>query len=274
MADTQQNATESAAPDSYAGGSTQTSTGNADAVLNVSGLDQSDSQAEVRSPWREVRLFLPPDTAGPSTASRIASSDSDPKPTAAELKAAFGGALSGRNGPDAPLMTKAMREKEDARLGRVKKQYTDVRIRIRFPSRHQLEAVFPIEATINAAYDFVRSHLNAQGQKASFILYQTPPKRDLGEKDVKLKGKTFGEMGFAPQAVLMLRWEKADWNTSTSQAYLSNALLQQASPLPAPPSFEQQVNSPHAAQTSQKPTEEKATGEKKMPKWLKGLQKK
>lgn len=51
----------------------------------------------------------------------------EPKPTSAELKAAFSGHISQRNGPDAPLMTKAMREREDARLGIKKKEYSEVR---------------------------------------------------------------------------------------------------------------------------------------------------
>lgn len=59
-------------------------------------------------------------------ASRLAAAPPEAVPTGAELKAAFAGTLAGRNGPDAPLMTRAMREKEDIRLGRVKKEFKEV----------------------------------------------------------------------------------------------------------------------------------------------------
>jgi tether containing UBX domain for GLUT4 len=52
----------------------------------------------------------------------------DPKPTPAELKVAFSSHIAQKNGPDAPLMTKAMREREEARLGIKKKEYNEVRV--------------------------------------------------------------------------------------------------------------------------------------------------
>lgn len=54
-------------------------------------------------------------------------SEGEPKPTPAELKQAFSSHINQKNGPDAPLMTKAMREKEEARLGIKKKEYNEVR---------------------------------------------------------------------------------------------------------------------------------------------------
>lgn len=87
-----------------------------------------------------------------------------------------------------------------------------VRLRVRFSSRHQLEATFPITSTLPRVYAFMRASLSEQAKGKPFMLYQTPPKRDLGERDVKLRGKTLGELGLAPQAVLLVRWEDAAWN--------------------------------------------------------------
>lgn len=50
----------------------------------------------------------------------------DPRPTPAEIKEAFASHIQQRHGPDAPLMTSAMREREEARLGIKKKEYTEV----------------------------------------------------------------------------------------------------------------------------------------------------
>lgn len=83
---------------------------------------------------------------------------------------------------------------------------------MRFSSRHQLEATFAISATLPHVYGFVRASLAEHAKGKPFVLYQTPPKRDLGERDVKLRGKTLGELGLAPQAVLLVRWEDAAWN--------------------------------------------------------------
>lgn len=52
--------------------------------------------------------------------------DDEAKPTAAELKEAFSSHISQRHGPDAPLMTQAMRQREEARLGIKKKEYHEV----------------------------------------------------------------------------------------------------------------------------------------------------
>ena len=50
----------------------------------------------------------------------------DIRPTPSELKEAFSSHIAQKHGPDAPLMTKAMREREEARLGIKKKEYNEV----------------------------------------------------------------------------------------------------------------------------------------------------
>ena len=48
------------------------------------------------------------------------------EPTSAELRAAYADAIAEKHGPNAPLMTRAMREKREAALGKTKKQYDSV----------------------------------------------------------------------------------------------------------------------------------------------------
>jgi hypothetical protein len=79
---------------------------------------------QMASPWSQVNVFLPPNTAGPSHIPPPPTEE--PKPTSEELKSAFTSVIAQRNGPDAPLMTKAMREREDARLGIKKREYNEV----------------------------------------------------------------------------------------------------------------------------------------------------
>lgn len=116
-------------------------------------LPPETSQTAASSPaWPTPRVFLPP-TASTSAQPAVASSSTsstpsssasrivppvsneDPKPTAEEIKAAYASTLE-RNqragiGPDAPLMTKAMREKHEAKFdkGKTKKTYQEVRCR-------------------------------------------------------------------------------------------------------------------------------------------------
>lgn len=39
-----------------------------------------------------------------------------------------------------------------------------------------------------------------------FVLYTTPPRQDLLERDARLKGKKIGDMGWGGAAVVSLRW--------------------------------------------------------------------
>ncbi|PWN98074.1 hypothetical protein FA09DRAFT_329715 [Tilletiopsis washingtonensis] len=229
--------------------------------------------------WSAVHLYLPPSTAGPSLSERLAAQPEPPAPSSGELRAAFAGALAGRSGPDAPLMTRAMREKEDLKRNGPRKEWTQLRIRLRFPSRHHLEALFPASAPLSSLYSFLRQSVNddARAQRAKFVLYQTPPRREFAEKDAKLRGKTLLELGFAPQAVLCVKWENEAWNASSAEPPLLPELLASAEELPAPPSFAQTPTAPPQGQTLGGPAPQSAEGEKKekkMPAWLaKGLKK-
>lgn len=230
------------------------------------------ASASSSQPWSDIRVFNPPNAHGPARIPPI--QDDDPRPTASELKAAFSSHIEQRHGPDAPLMTQAMREREEARLGIRKKEYNEARIRIRFSDRTILEATLPSSVEISSLYAFLRSHLDSNYQQKSFTIYQAPPKRDFPEnpKDPKMKGKSLKELGMAPQASLNIRWEDAAMNSNTFPAPLENSLKQKAEALPTPPSFENPAGSDKSTSKSQ--SSDGGTAKKVMPKWLKGLQKK
>ncbi|PWN34184.1 uncharacterized protein FA14DRAFT_113176, partial [Meira miltonrushii] len=213
-----------------------------------------------------VKVFNPPSDAGPSRLP--ASQPEDPKPTPSELKQAFASHIEQRNGPDAPLMTSAMREREAIKNGTQKKERVETRIRIRFSDRTMLEGTFSSTDKITVVYRFLREHLATQYKAKPFTLYQTPPKRDFPEqtKDPKMQGKTLKELGLVPQASLNIRWEDVSMNSNSFPAPLEPSLKGKAENLPAPKSFEESSGSKSSG---------KSDGDKKIfPKWLKGLSKK
>ncbi|UZJ55420.1 hypothetical protein CBS101457_004740 [Exobasidium rhododendri] len=228
-----------------------------------------------RSKWVDVKVFLPPNTAGPS---RIPPplSEGEPKPTPAELKQAFSGHIAQRNGPDAPLMTKAMREREEAKLGIKKREFNEIRIRVRFSDRTALEGLFPSSTVVPTLYDFIRAHLAPTYASVPFVVYQAPPRRDLPERgDLTLQGKTIKDLGMAPQAIVNIRWSEASMNGNTFPAPLLSEILSQAEELPMPPSFDSVVSSPgQTVGESEKQGSGAGDTTKKIPKWLKSLQKK
>mgnify|MGYP000734107458 CR=1 FL=1 len=144
-----------------------------------------------------------------------------------------------RHGPDAPLMTKSMREKEEARLGKQKKTWNEViivlpavsclyadrlsniqvKIRVRFADRTQLESTFPANAQMSDIYTFVREslHPDVLSQNKKFTLFTAPPRKDYAETDPKIKGKGLAELGLVPAAVISVRWEDAALNSKYAE---------------------------------------------------------
>lgn len=230
--------------------------------------EQTNIPAIDSQPWSNVKVFNPPSGAGPSRLP--VAQQEEPKPTPSELKQAFASHIEQRNGPDAPLMTSAMREREAIRSGIQKKEKVETRIRIRFSDRTMLEATFSSTEKISIVYKFLRENLSDQYKSKLFTLYQTPPKRDFPEqtKDPKLQGKTLKELGLVPQASLNIRWEDVSMNSNSFPAPLESSLKGKAENLPAPKSFEE--SSGGTGKSSGK-----SDGEKKgIPKWLKGFSKK
>ncbi|KAL9933200.1 hypothetical protein V8E36_007918 [Tilletia maclaganii] len=232
-----------------------------------SSADASASISSTPAASPAVKVFKPANaSSGPSRTSQILSAPEEPAPSSAELKQAFAGTIAGRHGPDAPLMTKAMREREQAKYGTTKKVYTTVRIRIRFSNGTQLESAFPATSSLSPVYDFVRTSLAPEHAAKRFTLYITPPKRDLAEGDPKLKGKTLADLGLVPAAVLSIRWEDSAMNSNSHAAPLKAELLHDAQDIPTPPSFDSPASASSSAPA--KPDETKRDP-KAIPKWLK-----
>ncbi|KDN53179.1 hypothetical protein K437DRAFT_253509 [Tilletiaria anomala UBC 951] len=206
----------------------------------------------------------------------------EPKATPAELKAAFADHIQMRHGPDAPLMTKAMREKAEAMLGKQKRTWEYVKIRVRFSDRTQIESSFPSSASINEVYTFVRGAVRQDvldNKKGGFTLYTAPPCKDYVESDAKIRGKGLVELGLAPAAVLNVRWEDTAMNSNAYPAPLKAELLCSAADLPPPKPFDRPLghSSDAAGGSGSAANSGKATGQrdpKALPKWLKGFSKK
>ncbi|WFC95401.1 hypothetical protein MBRA1_002049 [Malassezia brasiliensis] len=188
------------------------------------------------------------------------------EPTSAELREAFASAIQQRNGPNAPLMTSAMRARQEAASGRVKKQYDTVRIRVRFSDRTQIEHTFPHSATINDVYTMVDSTLHEGGQ-GDYVLFQSPPKRDFPRNQIRT---TLVQLGFAPAAVLGIRWADPARNATDAPAPLRSDVAARARDMPLPPSFATQIPSvrPNASDGTSSDAQQ-AREKRKFPKWFK-----
>ncbi|WFD27890.1 hypothetical protein MNAN1_002898 [Malassezia nana] len=186
----------------------------------------------------------------------------DCEPTPDELRTAFADALRGRHSSNAPLMTRAMREKRDQELGRTKKVYEQIRIRVRFADRMQIESTFPAAATIMDVYAFVDNALVDASD--TYVLFQSPPRRDF-PRTTSTPAQTLTSLGFAPAAVLGVRWSDPSRNATDAPAPLKPELLARARDVPAPPSFAgAQVPMTRAPSLETPATE--ARGKRKLPK--------
>ncbi|KAL4399009.1 intracellular protein transport protein [Malassezia pachydermatis] len=183
------------------------------------------------------------------------------EPTSAELRAAYADAIAEKHGPNAPLMTRAMREKREAALGKTKKQYDSIRIRVRFADRTQIEQAFSPSATINDVYNFVDAVTDPH--HGTYILFQSPPRREFPRAPVAT-APTLLSLGFAPAAVLSIRWTDAAKNASHAAAPLKPDVLGQARDMPIPPTF----STPSSQSTTTSDAKD-AREKRHFPKWFK-----
>ncbi|KAG8213165.1 hypothetical protein J3R82DRAFT_11574, partial [Butyriboletus roseoflavus] len=190
-------------------------------------------------------------------------------PTAADIKAAQA-TLSARTQAliNAPLQLRATREAaESAKRDR----WPNTTIRVRFSDRTQLEKTFPSLDKIRSVYAFVRSSLRDDVKPIKFILYQSPPKRDLKVSDPKVRDLSLAELHLAPSSVLLLRFEHESLNRSDVPAPLLSTITAQATELPQPPTFGESETVPKSKTSSSPSTRSE---QKKIPKWFKaGLSK-
>ncbi|KAI0317082.1 hypothetical protein OF83DRAFT_183079 [Amylostereum chailletii] len=211
------------------------------------------------------KVFRPPTQATPQAASLP---ESYFTPTPSDLKAAQA-ALHARAEAltNAPLQTRVMREKqEQTRHAR----WPNTTICVKFPDRTQLEQSFPSTNKIRTIYAFVRNLLREDVKPIKFVLYQSPPRRDLKVSDPQVRDLTLVQLQLAPASVLLLRFEDDSLNDASITAPLAPSVLSRAEDLPAPPDFDK--NPPPASSGTSAKTRGHVLGtgaETKVPKWLK-----
>jgi len=217
------------------------------------------------------RLYRPPKST--SEGSHLDLPESYFTPSAADLKAAQA-SLSARTHSlvDAPLQTQIMRDAED----KVKRaRYPTTTIRVKFSDRTQLQKEFPSSDKIRSVYAFVRGSLREDVKPIKFILYQTPPKRELKVSDPAVRDLSLYDLHLAPSSVLHLKFLDESLNHINVPAPLDEAVLTHAEDLPMPPDVEDssslgqqnslktgRVASSSTGRTSESP-------DKKIAKWLK-----
>lgn len=190
----------------------------------------STNDANAEQPTVDFKVFKPPRSANGSL---VDLPDAYFQPSAADLKAAQA-SLSARTQAlvNAPLRTQAMRDADDkARRAR----WPTTKIRVRFPDRTQLEKTFPSSDKIRAVYAFVRSSLREDVKPIKFVLYQTPPKRELKVSDPNVRDLSLFDLQLAPSSVLHLKFEDDSLNHIDVPAPLSSEVLAHAEELPLPP---------------------------------------
>ncbi|KAF9000742.1 hypothetical protein BDQ17DRAFT_1307839 [Cyathus striatus] len=195
-------------------------------------------------------------------------------PTASDLKAAQA-TLTARTRAlvDAPLELRATREAKEREK---RERWPQTRIRIRFSDRTQLEKVFPSTDKIRSVYAFVRGCLREDVKPIKFILYQSPPKRDLKVSDPEVRDLSLAQLQLAPSSILLLRFEDESLNHINVPAPLSSPVLSQAIDLPLHKPIDDSSSSPDINRllVPQPQQSVKGTTDKKLPKWFKLGQKK
>lgn len=135
-----------------------------------------------------------------------------------------------------------------------------------------LERKFPSTDKIRSVYAFVRACLTDEAKPIKFILYQSPPKRDLKVSDPNVRDQTLYDLHLTPSSVLLLRFEDESMNHDQAPAPLLPSILEQAIDIPVPPAAPAEPTSPPKPSTPAAPSAGSRNndgGEKKIPKWLK-----
>jgi tether containing UBX domain for GLUT4 len=233
-----------------------------------SGAFTPGSSSAGDAPATEFKVYKPPST---TSAPLEELPDSYFTPSLADLKAAQA-TLSARTRSlvDAPLQVRAQREAAEKSK---RDRWPNTTIRVRFSDRTQLEKIFPSTDKIRSVYAFVRSSLRDDVKSIKFILYQSPPKRDLKVSDPDVRDLSLAQLQLAPSSVLLLRFEDESLNGTNVPAPLLPSIAASAIELPKPPSVD--TEPPKVEKSATLPATASSTRtEKKVPKWLKaGLRK-
>lgn len=210
------------------------------------------------------KVYRPPQTssAGPSSFNNLPESYFEP--TTGEIMSLHQSRVAARERlVDAPLRTSAIREREEKKR---EARYPTTTIRVKFPDQTQLERVFPSTDKIRSVYAFVRNSLREDVKPIKFVLYLTPPRRELKVSDLAVRDLSLYQLGLAPSSVLMLSFFEESLNHRDVPAPLSEEVLSQLQDLPPPPVFQEVVPDTSNA-TASKSSD--ASAQKKVPKWLK-----
>ncbi|KAG9005835.1 hypothetical protein FRB94_003905 [Tulasnella sp. JGI-2019a] len=218
------------------------------------------------APIIEYKVWNPP---GSGVATPGSLPDEYFQPTGEELKAAWQAQsrlVEKLN--NAPLKTQAIRDKEAKEKA---KRWPETTIRIKFPNQMMLERKFTSSETIKSVYAFVRNALTEEAKQDKFVLYDSPPRRDLKVSDPEVKTKTLTQLNLAPSSILHFSFLDETLNSHTTPPPLLPSILACAADLPPPPSFDappkKADNRPQTLAGG--PVAGSSSGEKKMPKWLK-----
>ncbi|GAA5988882.1 hypothetical protein JCM11641_002109 [Rhodosporidiobolus odoratus] len=201
----------------------------------------------------EARYYLPSTlSSSHSAASRsfLDLPESYFAPTPVELQQAYAGQVQKtKDLVDRPLLTKRLREREEAEKSRVKAaKWPQTRIRIRLADRSQLEGVFPSTDKLVHLYEFVRLALREDVRDTAWYLYQSPPRTEYRKGDPALRGKNLMDLDFTPSSALYIKFEADELNDVASPPPLIPSLLSLAASLPAPPSFDPSRPDPSTAE--------------------------
>lgn len=123
-----------------------------------------------------LTYFQPPSTSGPSAAAVLSAlPDSYFSPTPSELQTAFAGQVRKREQlVDRPLLTKALREREEGgKMEERRKRWPETRIRIRFADRSLLEGTLKSTDLLGAVYEMVKAALHEDVRAKPFVLCQS-----------------------------------------------------------------------------------------------------
>ncbi|KZT65873.1 hypothetical protein DAEQUDRAFT_768477 [Daedalea quercina L-15889] len=238
---------------------------------NVPGpaASSNTSAQQDRPEQPSFRYFRPPQTG----LERKDLPDSYFQPSTADLKAAQA-SLSARTQAlvNAPLKTQAIRDAEEKAK---RARWPTTTIRVKFSDRSQLEKSFSSTDKIKSVYAFVRNSLREDVKSIKFVLYQTPPKRELKVSDPNVRGLSLAELQLAPSSVLLLSFFDESLNNTDVPAPLDPSVLALAEDLPKPPNFDLDEKPGEAPKRSTgrtlsgQPAPEAPSTEKKVPKWFK-----
>ncbi|KAJ2929362.1 hypothetical protein H1R20_g7732, partial [Candolleomyces eurysporus] len=215
----------------------------------------------------DFKIYRPPNITNADPLPAL--SDDYFNPTTADLRAAQATLTARTNAlVNAPLQLKAKREAAEKSK---RDRWPETRIRVKFPDQTQLEKSFPSTDKIRSVYAFVRGCLRDDVKPIKFILYQTPPIRDLKVSDPTVRDLSLVELQLAPSSILLLRFEDESLNHDQAPAPLLPSILEQAIdlPVPAPPPESQPTPQAGSSRQTLSTSTIQTNSEKKIPKWLK-----